>query len=46
MGIELACGDDDVQWVEVGTEYDLADMNANNDPAKNKPAYIKRRGLF
>lgn len=46
MGIELKCGDDDVIWIEVGTEHDLADLEADSDPAKNKPQYIKKRGLF
>jgi hypothetical protein len=46
MGINLACGDDDVQWIEVGSEYDMADANIDSNPAKNKPDYIRKRGTF
>ena len=46
MGIRLACGDKDIVWIEVGSEHDLAEMEADSDPAKNKVHYIKRRGLY
>ena len=46
MGIKLACGDDDVQWIEVRSEYDMADENMDSDPAKNRPDYIRKRGTF